>query len=45
MEKIKNDSPGLLNNLWYLDDGTICVLAKDVPKALAILEVEGSPRG
>ena len=40
VEKIK-ELPGLLINVWYLDDGALCGSANDLLKALVIIEEEG----
>ena len=45
VEKVKKKVPGLLINVWYLDDGTLCGSAEDLLKALAIIEEEGPSRG
>ena len=43
MEKIKKENAGLLINVQYLDDGSICGSAEDLHKALAIIEEEDGP--
>ncbi|CAI8046120.1 hypothetical protein GBAR_LOCUS25494, partial [Geodia barretti] len=45
VEKIRESVPGLLINVWYLDDGTLCGTQQDLAAALAIIEAEGPPRG
>ena len=45
IEKIRESVPGLLINVWYLDDGTLCGTQQDLAAALAIIEAEGPPRG
>ena len=45
VEKIKKEVPGLLINVWYLDDGTLCGTAEELLKALAINEEKGLSRG
>ena len=44
-EKIKAEVPGLLVNVWYLDDGTLCSSASYVAAALIIIEEEGPKYG
>ena len=45
IEKIRESVPGLLINVWYLDDGTLCGTQQDLAAALTIIEAEGPPRG
>ena len=45
IEKIKEEVPSLLINVWYLDDGTLCGSANDLRAALAIIEEDGPARG
>lgn len=45
IEKIKESVPGLLINVWYLDDGTLCGTEQELAIALSIIELEGPPRG
>ena len=45
IEKIKESVPGLLINVWYLDDGTLCGTQQELAIALSIVELEGPPRG
>ena len=45
VEKIKKEVPGLLIEVWYLDDSTICGSAEHLLKALAISEEEGPLEG
>ena len=45
VERIKEEVPGLLINVWYLDDGTLCGSADDILKAIAIIEEDGPSRG
>ena len=41
IEKIKEEVPGLLINVWYLDDGTLCGTEEELAIALSIIETEG----
>ena len=45
IENIKESVPGLLINLWYVDDGTLCGTEQELAIALSIVELEGPPRG
>ena len=45
IEKIKESVPGLLINVWFLDDGTLCGTEQELAIALSIIELEGPPRG
>ena len=45
VEKIKEKVPGLLINVWYLDDGTLCGSLDDLAAALTIIEDEGPALG
>ena len=42
--KIRESVPGLLINVWYLEDGTLCGSQQDLAAALTIIEAEGPPR-
>ena len=44
-EKIKEEVPSLLINVWYLDDGTLCGTEEELAIALSIIETEGPSRG
>jgi hypothetical protein len=44
LEKIRVECPGLIMNSWYLDDGTLAGNARDIARAIQILE-EGTARG
>ena len=44
IEKIKESVPGLLINVWYLDDGTLCGTEQELAIALSIVGLEGPPR-
>ena len=43
IEKIKESVPGLLINVWYLDDGTLCGTEQELAIALSFIELEGPP--
>ena len=45
IERIAEELPGLLMNVWYLDDGTLCGSGEDLLKALNIIEEDGPTRG
>ena len=45
VERIKREVPGLLINVWYLDDGSLCGPAEDLITALAIIEEYYPSRG
>ena len=45
VEKIKEEVPGLIINVQYLDDGILCGSRDDLAAALAIIEDEGPVRG
>ena len=45
VERIAEEVPGLLVNVWYLDDGTLCGSSDDLLKALKIIEEDGPARG
>ena len=45
VEKIRTQVPGLVINTWYLDDGTLCGLARDLCSTLAIIKEDGPARG
>ena len=45
IEKIKEEVPSLLINVWYLDDGTLCGTEEELAIALSIIETEGPSRG
>ena len=43
--KIKAQLPGLLINVWYLDDGVLCGSPEDLLAALRIIESDGPAQG
>ena len=45
LEQINRDVLGLLMNVWYLDDWSLCGPVSDLCAALDILEAEGPSRG
>ena len=46
IERIAEELPSLLMNVWYLDDGTLCGSGEDLLlKALNIIEEDGPSRG
>ena len=45
VERIAEEVPGLVVNVWYLDDGTLCGSSDDLLKALNIIEEDGPARG
>ena len=45
IERIAEELPSLLMNVWYLDDRTLCGSGEDLLKALNIIEEDGPSRG